>query len=82
MKTHFSQEKNLRVVWDTNGRTNLTTMKFPRLAVVPYVVVEWLGKMGRTPNELRVWLEYIMKIYINCQREDWALFFASAMAAA
>ena len=37
--------------------TKLTTLRLPRLAVVPYAVAEWLSKKGQTPNELRVWLE-------------------------
>ena len=48
-------------MWDTTGRTNLTTMKLPRLSVVPYVVAEWISKRGKTPNELRVWLEEMMR---------------------
>ena len=46
IKIHFSQEENCHAIWDTTGRTNLTTMKLPRLAVLPYAVVEWLSKMG------------------------------------
>ena len=57
MQTHFSQEGNCHSMWDTTGETNLTTNKLPRLVVVPYADVEWLRKGGRTPNELRVWLE-------------------------
>ena len=57
MQTHFSQEENRHAMWDTTGNTNLTTVSFPRIAVVPYVVVEWISKKGRTPSYLRVWLE-------------------------
>ena len=57
MQTNFILEENCHVMWDTTGRTNLTTVKLPRHEVVPYEVVEWLSKKGRTPNELRVWLE-------------------------
>ena len=57
MQIQFSQEENLHVMWDTNGRTNQTTMNLPSITVVPYAVVEWLSKRGLIPNELRVWLE-------------------------
>ena len=50
MQTYFIQEENVHVMWDTTGRTNLTTLKLPRLAVVPYEVVEWISKRRRTPN--------------------------------
>ena len=57
IQTYFSQEENLHAMWDTTGMTNLTTLMLPRLVVVPYKLVEWLSKKGRTPNELRIWLE-------------------------
>ena len=41
----------------TTGKTNLTTVKLPKLAVAPYAVVEWISKKGRTLNELRVLLK-------------------------
>ena len=44
MLTHFSQEENRHAMWDAIGMTNLTTLRLPRLAVVPYTVVEWLSK--------------------------------------
>ena len=47
MQTHISQEENHHVMWDTTGRIDLTTVKLPRLAVVPYEVMEWLSKKGR-----------------------------------
>ena len=47
MQTNFSQEENHHVMWDTTGRIDLTTVKLPRLAVVPYVVMDWLSKKGR-----------------------------------
>ena len=50
MQSHVSQEENRHAIWDTTGRKNLTTVKLSRLAVVPYAVVEWLSKKGRTPN--------------------------------
>ena len=50
MQTHFSQKENHHAMWDTTGKKNLTTVKFPRLAVVLYAVVEWLVKKRRTPN--------------------------------
>ena len=62
--------------------TNLTTLRLPRPAVVPYAVVEWLSKKGQKPNELRVWLEKNMRIDVNYIKEDWDLFFAFSMAAA
>ena len=70
MKTHLSQEENLHAMWDTIGRTHLTTVKFPRLAVVPYAVVEWISKNGLTPNELRVWLEKLMKTDVDSKKDD------------
>ena len=57
MQTHFSQEENFHAMWDTTGRKKLATARFPRLAVVPYAVVEWLSKRGLAPNELSVWLK-------------------------
>ena len=69
-------------MWDTTVVKNLTTLRFPRLAVLPYAVLEWLSKKGRTPNELRIWLEKMMRTYINYIKEDWDLFFAFSMAAA
>ena len=50
--------------------------------MLPYAVVEWLNEGGRTPNQLRVWLEEMIRTYVNCLREDWDLFFKFAMAAA
>ena len=49
MQTHFSQEENHHDIWDTTVMTNLTTPRFPRLAVVLYALVGWLSKKGRTP---------------------------------
>ena len=46
MQTHFSQEENRHVMWDTTGITNLTTLRLPMLAVVPYALVEWLSEKG------------------------------------
>ena len=57
MQTHFNQEETRHAMWYTIGMTNLTTLSLPRLAVVPYEVVEWISKKGQTPNELRIWLE-------------------------
>ena len=48
-------------MWDTTGKTNLTTLMLPRLALVPYAVVEWISKKGLTLNELRIWLEKMIK---------------------
>ena len=82
MQTHFSQEGNLHAMWDTTGNTNLTTRKFPSLAVVSYAAVGWLSEGGRTPNEFRVWLEEMIITERNCQKEYWQLFFKFEMAAA
>ena len=57
MQTHSIQEENRYAMWDTTVMTNLTTLRLPRLTVVPYAVVEWLSKKGIIPNELRIWLE-------------------------
>ena len=50
--------------------TNLTTLRLPRLAVVLYELVEWLSKKGRTPNELRIWLEKMIITDVNFIRDD------------
>ena len=50
--------------------TNLTTLRLPRISVVPYSVVEWLSKKGRTPNELRIWLEKMIRTDVNIIKED------------
>ena len=39
IQTHFSQEVNRHAMWDII-KTNLTTRKFPRMAVLPYAAVE------------------------------------------
>ena len=57
MQMHFSQEENLHSMWDTTGGDNLTTNKFPWMAIVYYAAVECLSKGGQTTNELSVWLE-------------------------
>ena len=44
MRTHFSKEENRHAMWYTTGRTKLTTVKLPRLEVVPYAIVEWQSK--------------------------------------
>ena len=38
-QTHLSQEGNCHDMWDTTGKTNLTTRKITRLLVVPYAEV-------------------------------------------
>ena len=68
-------------MWDTTGMINLTTLRLPRIAVVPYALVEWLSKKGRTSNELRIWLETMMRTAVNFVKEDWGLFFEFSMAA-
>ena len=65
MQTNFNQEGNRHSTWDTTGYKNLTTNKLPRLEVVPYAAVEWLNKDGRIPNELRLWLEEMMRKDVN-----------------
>ena len=50
MQTHFSQDENRHAMWDTISMTKLTTLRFPRLTVIPYAFLEWLSKKGRTPN--------------------------------
>ena len=82
MQTHFIQEENCHATWDTTGMTNLTTLRLPRLAVVPYTVVEWRSKKRRTPNELRIWLEKMIRTNVNFIKEDWGLFLELSMAAA
>ena len=37
MQTHFSQEEKRHAMWDTTGKTNLKTLRFPRIAVVPII---------------------------------------------
>ena len=46
MQTHFSQEEIRHNMWDTTGMKSLTTVRLPRLAVVPYSVVEGISKNG------------------------------------
>ena len=65
MQTHFSQEENRHAMCDTTVITNLTTLRLPRLAVVPYLLVEWLSKKGCTPNELRIWLKKMIRADVN-----------------
>ena len=81
MKKNFSQEENCHSMWDTTGRKDLTTVTFPRLAVAPYAVVEWMSKRGLKPNEFRVWLEEKTRKDVNCSKEDWELFSVFSMAA-
>ena len=82
-REHISaKKKNCHAMWDTTSMTNLTTLRLPRLARVPYAVVEWLSKTGRTPNKLRIWLEKMMTTDVNYIKEDWYLFFAFPMEAA
>ena len=50
--------------------------------MVPSALVEWLSKKGRTPNELRIWLETMIRTDVNFIKEDWGLFFEFSMAAA
>ena len=69
-------------MWDTTGMTDLTTLRLPRLAVVPYEFVEWIGKKGRTPNESRIWLETMIRTDVKFIKEDWGLFLEFSMEAA
>ena len=82
MQTHFSQEENRHAMWDTTGMKNLTTLSLPRLAVVPYYLVEWLSKKGLTLNELRIWLETMITTDVNFIKDDWGLFFEFSMSEA
>ena len=82
MQTNFSKEENHHAIWDTTGMTNMTTLRLRRLAVVPYAAMEWLSKKGRTPNELRTWLETMMRTDFNFIKENWGLFFEFLMTAA
>ena len=75
MQTHFTQESNRHSVWDTTGGKNLTTKKLPRMAVVPYADVYWISRGGQTSNELRVWLEEIVRNGANFQKDDWEFLF-------
>ena len=68
-------------MWVTTGMKNLTTLRLPRLAGVPYALAEWLSKKGRTTNELRIWLETMIRTDVNFIKEDWGLFFEFSMAA-
>ena len=54
MQKYFIQEETHHAMWDTTGMTNLTTVRFPRLAVVPYAVVYWISKKWQKHNELMV----------------------------
>ena len=58
-----------------HGGDKSNNKNLPRLAVVPYAVVECLSKGGRTPNQLRVELEEIMIKDEIFQKEDWEFFF-------
>ena len=46
MQKCFRRVGNCHATWDTMGSTNLVTKKLPRLAVVPYAVVEGLSEGG------------------------------------
>ena len=50
IQTHFIQEENRYAMEDTTGMKKWTTLRLPKLAVVPYAVVGWLSKKWRTPN--------------------------------
>ena len=55
-------------MWETTDNNNLTTRKFSRPTVVPYTAAEWLNERGRTPIDLRVWLEKVMITEGNFQK--------------
>ena len=82
MKTYFSQEENRHSMSDTISMTNLTTLRLPSLEVVLYALVEWLIEKGCTPNELRIWLETMIRTDVNVIKEHWVLLFEFSMAAA
>ena len=46
MQNRSSQEENRHSMWNTTSRKNLTTAKLPKLAMVPYEVLERLSKKG------------------------------------
>ena len=68
-------------MWDTTGMKHLTTLRLPMLSVVPYILVEWISKKGRTSNKLRIWLETMIRTDVNFIKEDWGLFLGFSMAA-
>ena len=74
MQGHFRQEGNNKTLWDMAGYPTKTNVKFPRLAMVTYAMVEWLVQENRTPNELRMWIENQEKDEPNFQKYDWELF--------
>ena len=49
-----------------------------------YHIQWWNGevKKRRTPNELRIWLEKMIRTNVNFIKEDWGLFLELSMAAA
>ena len=53
-------------MWDTTEEINPKTKKLTRLVVVPYTNVQWISKGGQTPNELRVWLEELVRNDTDC----------------
>ena len=67
---------------DTTDMTNLTTPRLPMISVVLYALEEWLSKKWRKPNELRIWLEKMIRTDVNFIKEDWGLFFEFSMATA
>ena len=36
MQTYFGQEENRDAMWDSTGMTNFTTLRLPRIVVLPY----------------------------------------------
>ena len=75
IQTHFIKESNCHSMWDTTGETNLKTKKFPRLTFVTYAAAEWLIQGDWTPNQLRVWLEEMVRNDAKFQKDDWELLF-------
>ena len=69
-------------MWETTDNNNLTTRKFSRPTVVPYTAAEWLNERGRTPIDLRVWLEYMTRTEGNLQEKYWELLLDFSMVAA
>jgi len=82
METYFSQDGNRHSLWDTSGEVDRVEHNLPRLVVVPYAAVLWLSEKERTPNDLRVWIENMIRNDATCQKGDWQLLLDFAVGAA
>ena len=56
MQGNFGQEGNNNTLSGMSGDTTKTKKNLPRLAMVPYAMVEWLFQANRMPNEFRLWM--------------------------